>query len=42
MTEFNDPKLVDCKYCESTGRIYEPNHMGNLEISGNHKNIPAT
>lgn len=34
-------KLVDCKYCENTGRVHEANHVGILDIGSHRKPCPV-
>lgn len=33
--------LVECRYCDSTGRVHEPNHIGVLDIGSRRKPCPV-
>jgi len=41
MTEMPQGKLVECKYCDATGKVREPNNLGILEIGSRKKPCPA-
>jgi DnaJ-class molecular chaperone len=41
MTEMPQGKLVECKYCKCTGKVYEANHVGILDIGSQAKPCPV-
>jgi DnaJ-class molecular chaperone len=38
---YNQGKLFECKYCDNTGRVYEPNHIGVLDIGSKKRPCPV-
>jgi hypothetical protein len=41
MTEMLQGKLIECKYCDATGKVREPNNLGILEIGSKKRPCPA-
>jgi DnaJ-class molecular chaperone len=41
MTDITLGKLVECRYCEGTGKVREHDHLGPLAIGSKKKSCPA-
>ena len=41
MTDMPQGKLVECKYCDATGKVREPDHLGPLAIGTKKRPCPG-